>query len=688
MRKLRLSVLLLAIGAMISWGIYSRTPARVDGSSVEALEKSMDSIQDSLPEEERAEFRKDVQDALAGVGFDHPKLLTKVMLASLKPEAAVKAKALLMEKLANRVDGMTLKEFRAFAAEGRKRKREVFDRAHGSSLATRQPEPDPPPLIKFMWDSEEDLLGSVPKPKVETHEIKYGNNVFLVDLPVGTTIKDGYMPRIILPTGELAELTAGPFNTDQLKIFNGRRAKSDPQDTIVFSNSTIHIEQRNPEKEKASERPFSAKMNVVLGPYRCFGVEFESGGYPKGMTLEPLVQLVAGLKTARLKSPDPEDPIALLDALDIEHEPAGATKPSEVRRLKFPPNSTFAILQIAEKFKDIETLIVDSDRMSYMGMDEARPLRSCQRLKRLRYSPGATGYSVDSILQHPELVELELSMASNDISDEGFRQLGELKYLEHLTLEVDGTKTQLLDTLANCTKLRHLSLETSFCDTPVRSVDFLSDLKELTELKLHGEFDATVLGSVAGLSHIESFEVSVGKLTGQSVQPLTNNTALKKLTLEAQTIKFVPGDLLALSAIPLEELVISQPGVRDRPSIEIPIQDLAKVKTLKSIGLYRDNLTIRSGDLGALCGLALEEIAIRAGGLSDKEVQELNDCKSIKRVSLSNDSLTIDAFKSLLRLPNLEHLQIDSDAVEYEEMHDLRKANPEVKIESWYPSRF
>ena len=120
----------------------------------------------------------------------------------------------------------------------------------------------------------------------------------------------------------------------------------------------------------------------------------------------------------------------------------------------------------------------------------------------------------------------------------------------------------------------------------------------------------------------------------------------------------------------------------------MPIQDLAKVETLKSIGLYRDNLTIHSGDLGALCGLALEEIAIRAGGLSDKEVQELNDCKSIKRISLSNDSLTIDAFKSLLRLPNLEHLQIDSDAVEYEEMHDLRKANPGVKIESWYPSRF
>ena len=85
MRKLRLSVLLLAIGAMISWGIYSRTPARVDGSSVEALEKSMDSIQDSLPEEERAEFRKDVQDALAGVGFDHPKLLTLSLIHISEP---------------------------------------------------------------------------------------------------------------------------------------------------------------------------------------------------------------------------------------------------------------------------------------------------------------------------------------------------------------------------------------------------------------------------------------------------------------------------------------------------------------------------------------------------------------------------------------------------------------------------
>lgn len=696
--KLRLSILCLILGGIVSWGLYSRLPARIDGSSVEAMEKSLETIQDSLPEHERPAFSKDLEGALIAIGMEHPRLLTKVMLAQLKPEAAAQAKAQLMEKLSKRVDGMTVDEFRAFAGEGRKRQQGAFESTDSGDTKRpiREPDASPPPLIKPMWASEKALLGAVPKQELETHEIEYRYHTFLVDLPKGTTIKDGYMPKIVLPSGELAELTSRPFNTDQLRIFNGRLARSDPQDTIVFSNSTIHIEKRNPEKELSSERPFTAKMNVVLGPYRCFGVEFECGGYPKGLKLEPLVQLIAGLKTARLKTPDPKEPIAMLKLLDIDYEPAEAADSSEVRLLKFPTDSTFATLRIVENFPDVETLILTSGEMSFMFMDEARPLRNCKDLKHLEYSPCATGLSIDSILQHPKLVKLDVNMGSNDISEESFKQLGNLKQLEHLTLEVDGTKSRWIDVLAECSSLRSLSLKLqdqrffrqpnpgpSGSDSTISSLAFLARLPEFTELRLDGNFDQSAVDSVGELVQLEYLEMSVDELTGGSLQRLRDNKSLKTLRLTAPRIKLDQVDLAAFKEMPLELLSISRPLGGDG-SIKIAIRDLAGIPSLKVLGLRHNELTVQPGDLAALSDLALDEIAIHSKTLSDALVIELLDSETLTGVALAGDQITVKTIESITKLPNLENLWIGGGAIKHDEVWEADKKHPEVDIQWWW----
>ena len=565
-------LVLFAVLGLIGAGVYATREPRIDGSSRGAFEESMSTFRETLPDDRQGSFSRSIKDAFVGVTLENRELSSRVTLFELTSGKGKAAATQFMEKVCNRVDGMTLEEFRSFAAKSRKKKRELTNGTsqHASVM-------DVSWLVRVAFPAAQQV-------KLEPHEFVFRNRSLLIDLPPGAKVVED---QIHLPTGEAARLRDSLQTIDEP---NARRWGMNRGEltAIAYVDDLVRIEKH----DGGTSDLYKTRLNLALSEYTEFGADLGDGDDDKygaePIGIEPTMLLVHVLKTLRPAEPEPQEPIALLNALRIAYEPQDATSSDEVERLSFDENA--AQLRVLAQFPRVQDIHIGYSRGDWKArLGEADPLRHCEQLRSLSVSPELDSRDVNAVFQHSELENLELSV-SDLAGKEFFDNFTKLKHLERVRLQVRGESWPFLGSLTACKKLKVVDLALWTYGTG--NFQFLGELPNLKELAIRDRIPTTLFQLVPQLQKLESLTVVTHEIPNDFIRRLRKNTALKRLSIRVGEYQVAAEDLEGLKELPLESLELGPvlSGNADQTA-DLHLKSISKIKSLKSLKLSLEPVT-------------------------------------------------------------------------------------------------
>lgn len=619
------------------YGIPRLTAKRFDGSSPEAFETSLAKIRDSLDDHERATFDNDMQGVLQGLCLDDVSLFRASMAAGFarrfgEGAAARKqndATTALRVAASKKLDGKTLDEFRAIAAEGRERWEERLQTALGDSAAEassvgvagnnsnhRATAAPKKPLLPV--GNIEDLLSEIDDIKTETREVESADVAYQITVPVGTKIEgDRYTDYIelTLPSGEQGKLYGGQYKVKDR--FNN-------EDNIVVTESIV-VQERpqwsRPGSNESIQRGLLVKANIQVSKWRWFHIGIENPiGVRNPQPREAALCLLRAARSLTLKSPDPEDTIKLLGALDIEYSPNDAPAAQDVTSLKIDSLQHLELLRrfpnLSEvKIEDIEFLDADTD---------LEPVWGCNNLVSLDLDVPLTRSMIDDITNG-------------------------LQRLETVIINPKAIARQDLEALAELPALHTVGLKT----LPERKDTGLG-LLAFTKLRCvrigsHEDNDFSFLGSL-----------TMPEIVLQYVKPGMVEVAARNQNLTSVT----------LNTMDAEDL---------RSLIQLPALRHLSIR----IGGDGENLTAQLFRRFAKSRLeSLEFSAPYVAGSPEEEIAKaISEIKSLKKLRFQLGKPSREAIIRLLDMPNLRELSADRySAFEWNEFEEELQKRPHIKF--------
>ena len=643
--RIRLLVLLGILAAIGGGYFYSRMPVRFDGSSLEAFQESRDQIFDSLESHERSKFRKDLKDLGFELTMEDPKLFRRAFAAGFGKGDKNAIDQEIQSKLAKKLNGKTLDEFRVMAEESRGKKKKMIDRAlnptpaESRDFAERQKQrwKNPPkPIIELMWESEEELLQAAPQVELVTKELEIRDTKLLIDLPKEATIERS---KIKFSNDIVAQINTSICDVRQLKRINGLR-DYEGLDTIVFANDTIYMEKLHAEKECQSH-PYETRMDITLSEYRHLGaqVEWKPEEYvsESSTKLKPALLFVRCLKTLRLKEPDPTEPLALLMALGAKFQPADVKDARSVTGIEFSEDAVAAELRVLKHFPNLESIVIPGlTPLNVSG--EASPLKACRNLRKIVYASSLREEDLKAVLGHAGLEELDVDMSSTWSDPTWFDLFTKLKNLRKLAISVDPDRIELLEPIASCSMLEELKLEVFSTEECPGTIDFVTRLPKLRVLSLEGFFSGAAIDSPSEIDGLKSLSIERRKLSKEDLARLARCKSLETLSLDYREAQFAPGDFVVLTGIPLKHLRVT-------------------------------------------CGYGADGASIQDAHLT--EFAKTN--ASLEVLEIGSESVTVEGLRSILSLPRLKRIAVLSPTdIERDDIKKLNDENPNIEIKREY----
>jgi Leucine-rich repeat (LRR) protein len=217
------------------------------------------------------------------------------------------------------------------------------------------------------------------------------------------------------------------------------------------------------------------------------------------------------------------------------------------------------------------------------------------------------------------------------------------------------------------------------------------------------------------LGNIEQFHIRITRpdFDDQALERLVNQYGDRIWGLDLRRTKVTDDGLRHLEKLPqLGQLTLGNNDVWASLNVARPISPITDAGLIHLKGLTRltnlhlDGLPITDTgldalkDLPALGGLFLSRTKIKGPGLArlkslptlavlfldgseidDQGLRFLSGASNLQYLSLNGTGVTVEGFKALKRLPRLGQLNLGSTGLLDEEVMDLRKSWPELKIE-------
>ncbi len=616
MNKVLLGLLLVVLVA-VGFFAYATQPLRIDGSSAETLEQSIQAMCDSLPENERAAFVRDKEDALADVSLADRGLVSSVAATGVSEADALR----------ERVDGMTIDEFRAFAAERRrnkKQRRDQWDRMvteHQRKTERSESTDSRPDEADMRWPDQASLLAVAPDVELKTNELEFNGRQFLIDLPSDATVEDTILDQQIrLATGEAASLST--WLVDLVKDAN----EIDKQNgVLVFVDENLHITQERDLTTGELQPTYRTWIQLKLSKYTHIGSVLGEGGglmsMPRNIKLEPTLTLIRCLKTLRPKEEEPAEPLALAKALGIRYQPPNADSADSVTELKFPSNPNAATFRAISLFPHVRTMEFEIPSSGLTCNDEEpNPLEQCDSLSSLHLSGQLEKEAgINAVFSNSRLKELKLELET--YSDTTWRsRLGDLKGLERLTLKISQDAVSELKELSKCQQLQFLRLVVRG-DDPEAAMDlgFVRQLSSLREVELERNVPLSLLEAVIGLPGLERLVLAPESISEKELRLFHASKALNQLSLVVNG-EIAPDEFKSLVHLPLKYLKLRSMGSFDQP-------------------------------MGS---------SNKVGAIGDEHLKQVTQIQSIEQLELDMERLTVAGLEHLRQLPNLKTVTLGS----------------------------
>lgn len=395
------------------------------------------------------------------------------------------------------------------------------------------------PPVGEIWDSINEVIGSAADQELETRQIDWDEEKFLIDVPPEAEItvvadpeEDGVSIRIALPSGVQLEFTPGWQDIDELQM-DVQDANPDIASWPYLDSDLLIMERDVFEDER-----YSAYMNLPIA-YRQFTVRAGDAGVTE-QSLDELLKTLAVASTLRLAEPLPTDVMSLAARLQMRLFPKGAASPEDVVGVKFgryPTGDQVGLLNSFPNLRNVELSI------SYVEGSDLLALVDCPSLTTLQVTGNGWFDSAEweAITACSSLTTL---MVPHNSEPEALRWLGELYELRALDLgRMNEDDVMELIVLEELFELRHLAVATYFSGAELQFVEGTPDLEslQLTHLDLE-DLDLAPLSILYGLQRVHlggrSYQVSDAPFTGQQLVVFSNFRRLKEMTLSDMPLTY------------------------------------------------------------------------------------------------------------------------------------------------------
>lgn len=582
MKRLVFVILMTVLVGLAAYIVTQAGPKKFDGSSPEAFDTSVTGIRDSLTDGEKVAFDEDMQGVLHGLCLDDVTLFRASMNAGFSrrfgdADAGTKQDAatdVLQAAASKKLDGKTLEEFRAIAAEGRERWDERMRKALGDdsvgevtggagSIST--PRELPPAATEPVTPvgSLEDLLSEIDSIDTVVREFESNRVSYRIDVPTGTTIKTSEYTdsiELILPSGESGTMYAGQYSVID---------RFDNEHNVIVRQELIVVRERS---NDSVQKGLLAKMNVRASKWRWFHIDVEGpGGLRKPLQRPAALSLLRAAKSLRLQTPDPEDPVKLLGALAIEFAPKDAATVEDVTTLTL---NALQHLEVLELFPNLREVKIEDIEFQNAEVD-LEHVWKCGSLVSLDLAPSLTPRMVARItndLQNLESVTIDPGKLSRQ-DLEVFSKLPSLHTIGFKALPEDKNAGFGLTTLAQLKCLR-------LANHAGRDFEFLASLT-VPEIALKGA-TPEMIETAAGNQNLTS--VTLDTRDSRDLKHFARLPELRHLSVR------IGGDGENLSAklfrgfakSKLESLELSVPYLKGSPD-EGTTTAISEIKGLKKL---------------------------------------------------------------------------------------------------------
>jgi len=433
----------------------------------------------------------------------------------------------------------------------------------------------------------------------------------------------------------------------------------------------------------------------------------------------PYIAHLTGLKILNLEDTNITDKglkyLTGMKSLQILYPPrlssdAGMAQIAKIKSLKalyFKDNyiSNDGLKYLAE-LENLEELALDGKRMSDEG------LKHLANLPKLYYLLLQRKFTDDGMqylknvpnLKTPNLKKLDIGHAK--LTDKGCETLKQIKTLEYLHLPNFGLNDEGLAHICEMENLTYLWASGS-SNSPLtdKTLENVSKLEKLESLCIGGTgFTDNGLKNITTLKNLEQFPLFCApELTNKGLEEIGKLTNLKNLSLPHKTKITVAGLKNLNTLTKLENLDI------DSARQDNAVMDISRLTNLEdlTIVLYRTRIErdkFTDKDLACLANLKkLRRLQLCSPGIGDEGLKHLSGLTNLEFLNISDSEITDEglkycsnmnrlwrlmingghftekAFNHLIKLKNIEWLELKTDeAISRADIAKLKQMMPQL----------
>jgi len=301
-------------------------------------------------------------------------------------------------------------------------------------------------------------------------------------------------------------------------------------------------------------------------------------------------------------------------------------------------------IRLLERCMGLQELRLDGTQVS--DIEVIKGLGGLETL----YLSGTQVSNIEAIKGFGSLIGLNLS--GTQVSDlEAIKGLGSLQ-----VLGLDGTKVSSLEAIKGLRSLQWLYLS----NTQVRELEPIKGINSLKGLYL-SDTQVSNLEPIKGLSSLQELNLSGTQVS--NLEPIKRLVNLENLYLTKTKVN----DL---------ELIKGLSSLLSLSLMDMKVSDFEPIKVLRS--LERLWLTRTSvSDIGLLSGLNnLKELYL--SGTQVRDLEPIKRLGSLQRLSISDTQ--VSNLEPIKELRSMKELWLNNTQVSDEQVKELKKALPELKI--------
>lgn len=475
--------------------------------------------------------------------------------------------------------------------------------------------------VEPRWANIDAMLAAAPKTELVAKDFEFEGIKYTILAPAKAEIEaKPYSGWIKVPVSPVATLEMG-IGQYPLEMFRKPSTYflSRPKGLIFSDADAVVTEFEGNEPER-----YEIHANCLVG-HRDYNIHLDrpEGVKAKGYTLEDMLLAFKCARSLKLKEADPTKPKELLEKYGARVQTGEGDK---ITGIMFPDEACAPLLAIAAQCPDVESIELRSNRLK---PDSLSAYPKFAHLKKL-FLKGriANKQNLQDALacKGLERLDIEIDVDSPTALD-GIENLANLTYLE--IGNMPKTAAPSISKLGKLTKLQTLDARCIDFDGNFEpgEWDFLSNLKDLTNLKLTFVFHDPEAASLTKLAKLEKLELPFCAFSDAG---LTSLGELKNLT-ELKLNGF-------LRTSDNNDCKINGSGLAG-------LRGLDKLQTLELADIW-----ITDDSLKLLKDLpALESLTIRNAKITDAGLVHLQSLPKVKSITLSNNQKVTDAGKKKLK---------------------------------------